>query len=101
MSHIDKLIAELCPKGVEFKALGDIAELIRGNGLPKSDFVESGVGCIHYGQIYTHYGVSATETISFVSPQTAARLAKVRQGDLIITNTSENVEDVCKSVAWC
>ena len=100
MSHIARLIAELCPEGIEFKALGDIAELVRGNGMPKSDFTESGVGCIHYGQIYTHYGVWTTETISFVAPETAAPLAKVDKGDLIITNTSENVEDVCKAVAW-
>jgi type I restriction enzyme S subunit len=100
MSRIDDLVAELCPDGVEFKALGDIAELVRGNGMPKSDFTESGIGCIHYGQIYTHYGVWATETISFVAPKTAAPLAKVDTGDLIITNTSENVEDVCKAVAW-
>jgi type I restriction enzyme S subunit len=49
MSRIDALIAELCPGGVEFKTIGDIAELVRGNGMPKSDFTESGVGCIHYG----------------------------------------------------
>lgn len=100
MSRIDDLIAALCPDGIEFKVLGDIAELVRGNGMPKSDFTESGVGCIHYGQIYTHYGVWATETISFVAPGTAKPLAKVDPGDLIITNTSENVEDVCKAVAW-
>lgn len=100
MSLIDKLIVKLCPKGVEFKPLGDIAELVRGNGMPKSDFTDSGVGCIHYGQIYTHYGIAATETISFVAPQTASSLAKVDPGDIIITNTSENLEDVCKSVAW-
>jgi len=100
MNRIDKLIAQMCPDGVEFKALGDIAELVRGNGMPKSSFVESGTGCIHYGQIYTHYGVWATETISFVTPETAARLVKADTGDLIITNTSENVEDVCKAVAW-
>ena len=100
MSRIDDLIAELCPDGVQFKALGDIAELVRGNGLPKSVFTESGIGCIHYGQIYTYYGVWTTETISFVAPKTAAPLAKVDTGDIVITNTSENVEDVCKAVAW-
>lgn len=31
MSRIDELIAEHCPDGVEFKALGEIAELVRGN----------------------------------------------------------------------
>lgn len=100
MSQIDQMIAELCPEGVEFKALGDFAELVRGNGLPKSVFTESGIGCIHYGQIYTRYGVWTTETISFVAPQTAATLAKVDTGDIVITNTSENLEDVCKAVAW-
>ena len=100
MSRIDALITELCPEGVESKAIGEFGELVRGNGMPKSDFVETGVGCIHYGQIYTFYGVWTTETKSFVPAEKAARLAKVDPGDLIITNTSENIEDVCKGVAW-
>lgn len=100
MSSIDDLITHLCPNGVEYKAIGDFGELVRGNGMPKSDFVESGVGCIHYGQIYTYYGIWTTETISFVSTEKAKRLAKVDPGDLVITNTSENIDDVCKAVAW-
>jgi type I restriction enzyme, S subunit len=100
MSRIDQLIAKLCPEGVEYKAIGDFGDLVRGNGMPKSDFTESGVGCIHYGQIYTYYGIWAEETLSCVSPGTAKKLAKVDPGDLIITNTSENIDDVCKSVAW-
>ena len=100
MSRIGDLIRELCPHGVEFQALGEIGKLVRGNGMPKSDFVDSGVGCIHYGQIYTYYRTWTTTTISFVPPEKAAKLAKVDPGDLIITNTSENLEDVCKTVAW-
>src|SRR5690348_16946419 len=90
----------MCPKGVPYKAIGDLGQLVRGNGMPKADFVESGVGCIHYGQIYTSYGTWTTTTLSFISPEKANRLAKVDPGDVIITNTSENVEDVCKAVAW-
>ena len=100
MSRVDDLIAKLCPNGVDFRAIGDFGELVRGNGMPKSDFVESGVGCIHYGQIYTYYGIWTTETKSFVSAEKSERLAKVDPGDLVITNTSENIEDVCKAVAW-
>lgn len=100
MSRIDDLIRQHCPNGVEFRALGEIGELVRGNGMPKSDFVEDGVGCIHYGQIYKYYGTWTETTISFVPPEKAARLAKVDPGDLIITNTSENLDDVCKTVAW-
>lgn len=100
MSNISKLIQELCPDGVEFKLLGDISVLVRGNGMPKTDFVESGVGAIHYGQIYTKFGVWADEVISFVPEDKADKLAKVNTGDIIITNTSENFDDVCKAVAW-
>lgn len=100
MSRVDDLIAEHAPNGVEFRTLGDIARFVRGNGMPKTDLVDEGVGAIHYGQIYTRYGVWATETISFVAPETAMKLAKAQPGDIIITNTSENVEDVGKAVAW-
>lgn len=91
----------LQPRGkVEWKMLGEIGTFIRGNGLQKKDFMENGVPCIHYGQIYTHYGTFATKTKSFVSKETANKCKKAHKGDLIIASTSENVEDVGKTVAW-
>ncbi len=87
-------------KEVEWKTLGEVGQFVRGNGMPKSDFTESGVGCIHYGQIYTFYGTYTDKTKSFVSHETAKKLQKVQKNDLIITNTSENIEDVCKTVVW-
>lgn len=80
--------------------MGEIGKFIRGNGLQKKDFTDSGVGCIHYGQIYTHYGTFASETKSFVNPKLAERLLRVAPGDIILACTSENVEDVGKAVAW-
>ena len=100
MNNIETLIALHCPDGVEFRELGEIGELIRGNGLPKSDFTQQGVGCIHYGQIYTYYGTFAYKTKTFVAPEMAAKLKKVQKNDLIIATTSENLDDVCKTVAW-
>ena len=85
---------------VDWKVLGEIGELVRGNGLLKTDFTENGVPAIHYGQIYTHYGTFTTETKSFVSYETAKKLKKVDTGDVVITNTSENLEDVGKAVAY-
>ena len=87
-------------KEVEWKTLGKIGQFTRGNGLQKKDFTESGVGCIHYGQIHTHYGTYTHTTISFISPELAKKLRLAKQGDLIIATTSEDVEGVCKAVAW-
>lgn len=100
MSRIDDLIAEYCPNGVERKPLGAIAKLYRGNGLQKKDFTDKGIGCIHYGQIYTRYDTFTSQTISFVDKKLADKLLRVHPNDLIVTATSENLEDVCKAVAW-
>jgi type I restriction enzyme, S subunit len=100
MNKIDMLIKQFCPDGVEFKELGEIGEFVRGSGLSKSDFTDNGVGCIHYGQIYTYYGFSANKTKSFVTPDFAKKLRKAKKGDIIFATTSENVEDVCKTVVW-
>lgn len=87
-------------KGVEWKKLGEIGTFIRGNGLQKKDFTESGIGCIHYGQIYTYYNISTDSTKSYVDCELAKNLTKVNKGDIIIACTSENIEDICKAVAW-
>lgn len=88
--------------GGEFqtKTLGELGNFIRGSGIQKSDFTESGAGCIHYGQIHTHYGTWATETKSFISHDLAARLRKAHTGDLVIATTSEDDDAVAKAVAW-
>jgi len=80
--------------------LGEIGEFVRGNGLQKKDFADVGFPCIHYGQLYTRYGLSADSTFSFVSTEFAKKLKKAKNGDLIIATTSENVDDVCKAMAW-
>lgn len=97
LSYMEKLLDGV---EVEWKALGGLGELVRGNGLPKTDFTESGVPAIHYGQIYTFYGLSTESTKSYVSHETAKKLKKVNTGDVVITNTSENFADVGKALVY-
>ena len=85
---------------VVYKKLGEVAELVRGNGLSKKDFAPEGIPAIHYGQIYTYYGNETKGTISFVTPETASKLRKVFCGNVVITNTSENLEDVGKALLY-
>ena len=100
MTKIEDMIKELCPNGVEWKELGEVCEIIRGSGLQKKDFVDTGVPCIHYGQIYTYYDSYVYETKSFVSQNLSEKIKKAKSGDLIIATTSENIEDVGKSIVW-
>lgn len=97
MDFLEKLLDGVA---VEWRTLGSLAELVRGNGLQKKDFTETGVPAIHYGQIYTYYGLSTIKTKSFVSPDLAKQLKKVDKGDVVITNTSENLEDVGKALVY-
>lgn len=80
--------------------MGEVGNFLRGSGIQKSDFVDDGAGCIHYGQIHTHYGTWAKKTKSFIRPDLAARLRKAHKGDLVIATTSEDDGAVAKAVAW-
>lgn len=97
MSYLKKLLDGF---DVEWMLLGDIGNFIRGNGLQKKDFVESGFPAIHYGQIYTRYGLSADKTFTYVPPELANKLRKAQKNDLLLATTSENDEDVVKPLAW-
>ncbi|HHF7019590.1 TPA: restriction endonuclease subunit S [Streptococcus mutans] len=81
-------------------SLGSVCQFIRGNGLQKKDFAQTGYPVIHYGQIYTKYGFSTSETISYTDKKVFDKLKKVQPNDIIMATTSENVEDVGKALVW-
>ncbi len=87
-------------EAVEWRALGDIGEFIRGKRFTKADYVEEGVSAIHYGEIYTHYGVWADHASSKVRSEMADSLRYAEPGDVVLTDVGETVADVGKAVAW-
>lgn len=94
-------IVGVCFAGVEWKKLGDIGVFENGTGMPKSLFNKNGsVGAIHYGHIYTKYNLFVDSPIVKVSEDNIEKLKKVNYGDLVIAKTSENVDDVMKTVAY-
>ena len=100
MSRLAELIEELCPDGVEYRLLGEIADLQRGSGMPKKLFVDEGIPAIHYGHIFTKYGIHTKRAAAYLAPEDADKLTRVYPGDLVVANTSENLEDVGKGVVW-
>ena len=97
MSYLEKLL-----KGVEveWKSLGEVGEIVRGNGLQKKDFTDKGFPAVHYGQIFTRFGLCADKTFTYISEDFARKLKKARRNDLLIATTSENDKDVLKPLAW-
>ena len=100
---IPKLRFEGFTEPWEEKKLGDIGNLVRGKRFTPDDYVpigDAGIPCIHYGEIYTDYGSTATDTISQIRSELSQKLRYAKPGSIIISTTSENAEDVCKAVAW-
>lgn len=80
--------------------MNEIGKFIRGRRFTKDDYAPDGIGCIHYGDIYTQYGTATTATVSHVRSDMASNLRFAKPGDLVIAGVGETVEDVGKAVAW-
>ena len=56
MSKIEKLIAQLCPKGVGFRELGKVVEFAKGASIPRAKTSKTyKIPYLHYGDIYKLY----------------------------------------------
>ena len=84
----------------EQKCLGEVGAFKRGGGFQKSDYVEHGLPCIHYGQIHTKFGPFISSHITEISSDLESKTKFASKGDLIIAITSEDAEGSCKSTAW-
>lgn len=87
-------------KGWEVKKLGEISTIERGSGISKKDFCNSGLPCIHYGQIHTSFGAYTKEVLSYIPENLLPKYKYASRGDLIMAITSEDVEGSCKSTTW-
>ena len=85
---------------VEWKTLGDIGKFERGKRFVRTDMVEEGFPCIHYGEMYTHYNIFATKSKSFIKPELAKKLRVANYGDVVIVAAGETIEDIGKGTAW-
>lgn len=95
----DALLA-FSDQDIRWAAMAEVGEFFRGRRFTKADYVEDGVPCIHYGDIYTQYGTATEKTVSHVRADMASSLRFAQLGDLIIAGVGETVEDVGKAVAW-
>ncbi|MFT4217731.1 MAG: restriction endonuclease subunit S [Micropruina sp.] len=97
----DQLLSFRETGGVRWIPIGEVGTIFRGKRFTKDDYVvEGGIGVIHYGEIYTEYGVSASRVKSRVRSEMGPSLRYATKGDVVLTDVGETVVDVGKAVAW-
>lgn len=97
LTYLEKLLDEA---EVQWKMLDDVGQFLRGKRFVKSDLISEGIPCIHYGEMYTHYGISAEVTKSFLDEGVAEKLRVANHGDVIIVAAGETIEDIGNGTAW-
>lgn len=101
MTKLEQQIKELCPNGVEYKKLGDIAtDIFRGGGITRDQVTEEGIPCVRYGEIYTTYGIYFDTCVSHTDESTVQSKKYFEHGDILFAITGESVEDIAKSTAY-
>lgn len=85
---------------IAWKAMGEIGKFIRGKRFVRTDIVEHGIPCIHYGDMYTHYGLYALETPGFINEKIAKKMRFAEKNDVVIVAAGENKEDLGNALAW-
>ena len=94
MSHIDDLIRDLCPDGVEYKPLGEVGRLLGGlTGKTKADFVDGTARYVSYKNVYSNLEVDVTAD-DFVRISNSETQNTLQIGDILFTGSSENREEV-------
>lgn len=101
MTKLEELIEQLCPDGVEYKTLGEIAtDIYRGSGIKRDQIRKTGTPCVRYGEIYTTYGIFFDSCVSYTDESLLTTKKYFEYGDILFAITGESVEDIAKSCAY-
>lgn len=101
MSKINELIQTLCPDGVEYKKLGEVAtNMFRGNGIKRDEVTENGTPCVRYGEIYTTYDIWFDTCVSHTDVDRLKSPKYFGYGAVLIAITGESVLDIAKSTVY-
>lgn len=80
--------------------MSEIGTFIRGKRFVRTDIVNDGVPCIHYGDMYTYYGLYATKSKGKLRNELAPKMRYAQKNDVVIVAAGENKEDIGIGMAW-
>jgi type I restriction enzyme S subunit len=79
--NFDRMVQKSQRDNVKLVSLHELGEFTRGKRFVRKDIKEVGVPCIHYGDLYTHYGTSAIETRWFLDKELASKMRFAEKND--------------------
>ena len=96
MSHLSDLIEELCPEGVPFVKVGDIAKITRGKVMSK-DFLRDNVGeyPVYSSQTENDGMLGSISTYMFDSEYVTWTTDGANAGSVFYRNGKFNITNVC------
>ena len=73
---------------------------IRGRRFVRTDIVDEGQPCIHYGDMYTYYGLWADKAKTHLPFDFPKKMRYAEKGDVVIVGAGENNEDIGVGLVW-
>ena len=85
---------------IQWKTMGEIGTFIRGKRFVRTDIIEEGIPCIHYGDMYTYYGLYASKTRGYINQEIGKKMRYAEKNDIVIVAAGENKDDLGNALAW-
>lgn len=80
--------------------IAELGTIIRGRRFVRTDIMEQGTPCIHYGDIYMRYPICVHEALTFLQGEITKKMRYAKNGDVVYVGAGENDEDIGMAIAW-
>lgn len=80
--------------------ISDLGTITRGRRFVRTDIMEQGTPCIHYGDIYMRYPICVHEALTFLQGEITKKMRYAKNGDVVYVGAGENDEDIGMAIAW-
>ena len=87
-------------KGVDVLCFSELGQIERGKRFVRDDIKTHGQPCIHYGDMYTYYGVKSNKAKTYLDRDFPKKMRYADNGDVIIVGAGENNWDIGVGLAW-
>lgn len=85
---------------IKIESLSAHGTFTRGRRFVRTDIVDDGQPCIHYGDMYTYYGLCTDKAKTHIPYDFPKKMRYAKKGDVVIVGAGENNEDIGVGLVW-